>query len=213
MKTEANWAIRAPSNHNRNRGLGKARRPELTPVGREVSGMIMRIGTAVLLLVVPCVVNAATYYVDTNGTSAPGCENAIGCGAAACSTVLALAQPLNGMTPDSPAAADKKPCPGAWVRQYEYSPGKPGRVFASTYGASEDIVNDDYRRMLVNACFWAAGLEDQITPTANIDFVGSYNPVTFSFGGNRKQVKPSDLAGWESPIMSKDKPTTSPQKK
>ncbi|MFQ5434161.1 MAG: hypothetical protein ACE5FD_04725, partial [Anaerolineae bacterium] len=34
------------------------------------------------------------------------------------SQVLALAQPLNGMTPDSPIAADKKPCPGAWVRSY-----------------------------------------------------------------------------------------------
>ncbi|MEX2026149.1 MAG: hypothetical protein WEH44_02595, partial [Pirellulaceae bacterium] len=30
--------------------------------------------------------------------------------------VLALAQPLEGMTADSPAAKDKLPCPGVWVR-------------------------------------------------------------------------------------------------
>lgn len=122
------------------------------------------------------------------------------------SEILAMAQPLNGMTQDSPVAEDKKPCPGAWVRTYKNSAGEEGRVFTTTYGASEDILNDGFRRMLVNACFWAAGLEKNIQPDAAIDFVGPYHPVTFRFGGYRRNVKPADLAGWDTPIMSPDKP-------
>ncbi len=121
--------------------------------------------------------------------------------------ILAYAQPLQAMTPDSPAAPDKKPCPGAWIRYYESESGRKAPVFTTTYGASEDILNDDFRRMLINACFWAAGLEKEITPNKCISFVGPYHPVTFSFGGYRKQVKPEDLAGWNTPIMSPKKST------
>ncbi len=117
------------------------------------------------------------------------------------SKVLALAQPLDGMTPDSPPAKDKKPCPGAWVRSYQNAKGDSGRVFTTTYGASEDILNDGFRRLLVNACFWACGLEDKIKADAAIGFVGPYQPVTFGFNGYRRGVKPSDLQGWDSPIL------------
>ncbi|MGL5093961.1 MAG: ThuA domain-containing protein, partial [Planctomycetia bacterium] len=88
------------------------------------------------------------------------------------SEVLALAQPLAGMTADSPAAEGKKPCPGAWVRKYKNADGKTGRVFTTTYGASEDVLNDDFRRLLVNACFWGGGLEAEITPGLAVEFVG-----------------------------------------
>lgn len=117
------------------------------------------------------------------------------------SQVLAMAQPLDGMQPDSPVAKDKKPCPGVWVRTYESKSGNQGRVFTTTYGASEDILNDGFRRMLVNACVWAAGLEDKITPNLATEFVGPYQPVTFRFNGYRQGVKPQDLAGWETPIL------------
>ncbi|MEZ6067511.1 MAG: GDSL-type esterase/lipase family protein [Planctomycetaceae bacterium] len=117
------------------------------------------------------------------------------------SIVLANAQPLQGMTADSPPAAGKDPCPGAWVRSYTGKDGRQGRVFTSTYGASEDLLDSDYRRMLVNACFWGAGMEAKITPELPIDFVGPYQPTTFRFDGHVKGVKPADLAGWEAPIL------------
>lgn len=122
------------------------------------------------------------------------------------SVVLAQAQPLQGMKPDSPPAADKQPCPGAWIRTYTGASGNEDRVFTTTYGASEDLRNDGFRRMLINGCLWAIGLEDQITPELNISFVGPYNPSPFQFGGARQSVKPSDLAGWVSPIMDTHKP-------
>ncbi len=127
-------------------------------------------------------------------------------------TVLALAQPLDGMTSDAPAAPDKSPCPGAWIRHYTGSDGKTGRVFTTTYGASEDLVNLDFRRMLVNACLWAAHLEEQITPDLNIDFVGAFQPATYRFGGHRRGIKPADLADLNSPIMSTTKPIVAPPK-
>ncbi len=123
------------------------------------------------------------------------------------STILAQAQPLQGMTQNSPPVEGKKPCPGAWVREYTGKSGNKGRVFTTTYGASEDILNDDFRRMLVNACLWTMGMENQIQADQNITFVGPYHPVTFSFGGYRRGAKPLDMAGWETPIMNPKQPT------
>lgn len=116
------------------------------------------------------------------------------------STVLALGQILDGMTPDSPAARDKQEQPVAWYRAYTGASGKSGRVFTTTHGASEDLLNDGFRRMAVNACLWGAGLEASIRPASDISFVGPFNPSTYSFGGFVKGLKPSDMAGWDSPI-------------
>ena len=80
------------------------------------------------------------------------------------SQVLATGQILDGMTPDSPPAPDKKEQPVVWVRTYQTSSGKSGRVFTTTHGASEDLLNDGFRRMLVNASLWGAGLEAAIRP-------------------------------------------------
>ena len=107
------------------------------------------------------------------------------------------------MTPDAPPAADKQQMPVAWVRTYTGASGKTGRVFTTTHGASEDLLNDGFRRMSVNAILWAAGLEAAIRPDSDISFVGPYQPTTYSFGGYVKGVKPSDLAGWDSPILPK----------
>jgi len=117
------------------------------------------------------------------------------------STVLARGQVLNGMTPDSPADTSKKELPVAWIRNYKLDSGASGRVFTTTHGASEDILNEGFRRMLVNACFWTMGMEKQIQPASNVDFVGPYKPTTFNFDGYKANVKPSDLSGWNSLIM------------
>jgi type 1 glutamine amidotransferase len=116
------------------------------------------------------------------------------------SQVLALGQILDGMTPESPAARDKKELPVAWYRTYRGASGKSGRVFTTTHGASEDLLNEGFRRMVVNAILWGAGLEKSIEPDSDISFVGPYKPSTFSFGGYVKGVKPADLARWDSPI-------------
>lgn len=118
-------------------------------------------------------------------------------------TVLTKSQPLNGMTKGSPVDESKAPSPSTWTRTYQSKDGKSHRVFHSTQGASQDLLDPNYRRLIINGIFWAAGLENEIKPDAKIDFVGSYNPTRFGFGGEVKGVKPTDLADINSPIMPK----------
>ncbi|MCB9952377.1 MAG: ThuA domain-containing protein [Planctomycetaceae bacterium] len=114
--------------------------------------------------------------------------------------ILTTAQPLNGMTPESPADETKPPMPSEWTRTYTSKSGKTGRVFTSLYGTPEDILNDGYRRLLVNGCFWAMGLEDSIKPDANIAFVGPFEPNTFGNATYAHGIKPAAYAGFDSPI-------------
>jgi type 1 glutamine amidotransferase len=119
------------------------------------------------------------------------------------SQVLAIGQILNGMSPDAPPAAEKKELPVAWVRTYQGASGRSGRVFTTTHGASEDLLNEGFRRMLVNAALWAVGLEDRIQPSGDVRFVGPFVPSPFNFNGFVKQQKPADMAGWDTAIPSR----------
>ena len=121
------------------------------------------------------------------------------------SEVLAMALPLSGMEPSSPVDPTKKSMPGAWVRTYQSASGKAGRVFTSTYGASGDLMNEGFRRMVVNACFWAIGLEKMIRPNADIKFVGPLRPTWHGETKRAAVVTPEDLAGWDSPIWPEPK--------
>ncbi len=123
------------------------------------------------------------------------------------SVILARGQILNGMAAGDPPAGDKKVLPVAWVRTYQ---GDKGRVFTTTHGASEDLLNDGFRRMLVNAHLWCLGLEGEIKADNPIAFVGPYHPTTFNFDGQRKGVKPADLAGWDSAIGDPAAPPAKP---
>ena len=119
------------------------------------------------------------------------------------SVILARGQILNGMTPDSPPNPDKEQMPVAWVRSYTSASGKTGRVFTTTHGASEDLLNEGFRRMTVNGVLWALGMEKGITANLNVALVGPYEPTTFNFKGFVKGVKPSEMAGWDTPIPPK----------
>ena len=112
-----------------------------------------------------------------------------------------MAQPLSGMTPDSPDDGTKKPMAAAWVRTYNSESGKEGRVFTSVYGGSGDLENEGFRRMLVNACFWTIGLEAAIKPDLNTSLVGPYRPTWMGVNRRSPNVKPEDLRGWDSPIL------------
>lgn len=119
------------------------------------------------------------------------------------SHVLAMGQILDGMTPDAPPAAGKQQMPVAWVREYHRSNGRSGRVFTTTHGASEDLLNEGFRRMVVNACLWATGLDAGIRPTDDVSLVGPYHPSTFKFEGFVRGVRPADMAGWDAPIPAR----------
>lgn len=122
------------------------------------------------------------------------------------SEVLARGIILNGMEKDSPVDTSKNLLPVVWVRDYESASSNVARILTTTQGASEDIVNEGFRRLLVNGHLWALGMEDEIKEDNPVDFVGPYHPSTFNFEGYRRGVKPSDLAGWDTPIMNPELP-------
>jgi len=115
-------------------------------------------------------------------------------------TILTMAQPLDGMTPDSPPSITQPPMPSEWTRTYRSDSGKEARVFTSLYGTPEDLINEGYRRLMVNGILWALGLESSITPEMNVAFVGPFNPNTFGNQMHARGIKPEAYAGFESPI-------------
>ncbi len=118
-------------------------------------------------------------------------------------TVLVNSQPLQSMDPHAEVDTTKPANPSAWTRTYQAKDGSEHRVFHSTQGASQDFLDESYRRLVINGVLWAVGLEEQITADLEIGFVGPYQPNTFANYGHALHVKPQDLAGFESPIMPK----------
>jgi hypothetical protein len=109
---------------------------------------------------------------------------------------LVLGQVLEGMKPtDAPVAGKKNDplMPVAWVKSYTGEKGKAARVFTTTMGASQDLQAEGTRRLLVNACYWALGMDERIPAESKVDVVGEYKPLPFRGNGFRKGVKPADL--------------------
>jgi len=110
---------------------------------------------------------------------------------------LVLGQVLAGMNPSDPPVTGSKNdpmMPVAWVRTYEITPGKKGRVFTTTMGAAVDFKSEGLRRLVVNAAYWCVGLEDRIPEKANVDFVGPYEPNYFGYNNYKKGLRPADFA-------------------
>lgn len=116
------------------------------------------------------------------------------------STVVMRGSVVAGMTRDDPDAAGSKedsrgvarglnepPMPVAWVR--EPVPGQ--RVFTTTMGAATDLLDEGFRRLLVNAAYWGSGLP--VPARADVGLIGAYDPSPFGFGGWRKGLRPSDF--------------------
>ena len=108
---------------------------------------------------------------------------------------LVMGQVLTGMKKDSlPLEGPKNSpmMPVAWVKTYKAG-DKAGRVFTTTMGASQDLLSEGMRRILVNAVYWTLGLEDKIDANSKVDIVGKFEPKPFRNDGYVKNVKPADL--------------------
>ena len=112
-------------------------------------------------------------------------------------TPLVLGQVVEGMKPTDPPAVGQKNepmMPVAWTKSYTGTAGKAARIFTTTMGAATDLESEGTRRMLVNATYWAVGLEDKIAPKSNVDLVGEFKPTRFGFNGYVKGIKPEQRA-------------------
>jgi hypothetical protein len=114
-------------------------------------------------------------------------------------TVVVEGEVVAGMRADDPPAAGARAdshgvqrllneprTPVAWVR--EPRPGQ--RVFTTTMGSATDLLDGEFRRLLVNAAYWACGLS--VPERASAGLWGTYQPSPFGFGGWRKGLRPAD---------------------
>jgi hypothetical protein len=106
---------------------------------------------------------------------------------------LVMGQVLSGMNPSDPPNPAKKQLPVAWTRTYTGAKGRPARVFTTTMGHAGDLRNEGVRRMLVNACYWALGMESKIPAQSKADIVGTYEPNPIHMKKHKPGLKPADL--------------------
>ena len=100
---------------------------------------------------------------------------------------------MNAKDPAVPGAVNDPMMPIAWIKTYTGNSGQKARVFTTTLGTSQDLLVEADRRLLVNACYWALGLEREIKPNANVGLVGEYHPHPFGFGDYVKGIAPANL--------------------
>lgn len=106
---------------------------------------------------------------------------------------LILGEVIDTMTKDGKKVEGKKNdpmMPVAWVKTFTGKSGKTARVFTTTMGAAEDLVSEGTRRMLVNAAYWAVGLEDKIPAESDVAIVGEFKPHHFGNDKFTKHAKP-----------------------
>lgn len=111
--------------------------------------------------------------------------------------VLVWGQVLAGMKPEDPPVAGPKNSPMmplVWIRNYTGENGRTAKVLTTTMGAAVDLENEGLRRLLINAAYWAVGLEKKIPRRANAVCVGEYQPSWFGYGKFKPGRKPRDLA-------------------
>lgn len=97
---------------------------------------------------------------------------------------LVLGEVTTTLEPDSPPVSGRKNdpmMPVAWTKSYQLPDGKKGKAFSTTMGASEDLLYDGTRRMIINGAYWALDMADKINPNSSVDIVGEYQPSRFKF--------------------------------
>lgn len=95
--------------------------------------------------------------------------------------------------------------PFAWVHEYTRPNGEgKGKSFCTTGGASVDLVNEDLRRMIVNAALYLTGRE--VPAKADVAYVDPFYPSFYGFINEpgywkNANLKPQDFGLGKSPHM------------
>jgi len=109
------------------------------------------------------------------------------------SKVLMLGEVVAGMSPEDPAVEGEKNdpmMPVAWTRTYVAPNGTAGRAFTTTMGSARDLLDENLRRLLVNASYHL--LDMDVPSEADVDLVGSYDPSPRGFEEFEENQRPSD---------------------
>lgn len=91
----------------------------------------------------------------------------------------------------------------AWLFNYTAPDGRTqGKSFCTTMGAAVDFVDEDLRRLIVNAAYHLTGLE--VPAKADVAFIDPFNPTMYGFIKDanffkERNLKPGDFATGKSP--------------
>ncbi len=69
--------------------------------------------------------------------------------------------------------------PVAWIKSYQLPGGSSGTAFTSTMGASVDLLDEDVRRLFVNATYHLLDME--VPQKAAVELVGDFDPSPYAF--------------------------------
>jgi len=101
--------------------------------------------------------------------------------------------------------------PLAWLHEYQRpNENGTGQAFCTTAGASVDLLNEDLRRLLVNAAYQLTGRK--VLPKANVEFVDPFYPSFYGFINDKTywktaNMKPEDYGWGKTPHMPDPKGT------
>ncbi len=96
-------------------------------------------------------------------------------------TALVYGQPLLGREQGGESNPKKEPLPIAWIKNWRTSGGQTARVFHSTMASGKDLENAGTPTTHCNASYWCVGLEERISATSSVDYVGEYKPLASGF--------------------------------
>ncbi len=69
--------------------------------------------------------------------------------------------------------------PIAWIKSYQLPDGSSGNAFTSTIGSSADLLDEEVRRLFINATYYL--LDMDVPEKAQVEIVGAYNPSPYAF--------------------------------
>jgi hypothetical protein len=130
-------------------------------------------------------------------------------------TILLRAAVTESLDPQSKKVSGKQNDPMqpfAWLHGYVSPSGTKGQSFCTTAGASVDLVDEDLRRLLVNAAYFLTG--KTVPEKADVGYVDPFYPTFYGFvrepGYYEKlDLQADDFALGKSP--SRNDPQGSPQ--
>lgn len=123
-------------------------------------------------------------------------------------TILMRGAVTETLDPESENVEGKKNdpmMPLAWLHPYTAPDGTTkGTSFATTAGASVDLVSEDLRRMIVNAAYFLTDLD--VPEEAKVDYVDPYYPTFYGFINDDtywpgQDLQPEDFGLGKSPDL------------
>ncbi|MEM1119035.1 MAG: hypothetical protein AAGJ18_01215 [Bacteroidota bacterium] len=69
--------------------------------------------------------------------------------------------------------------PIAWLKNYQIPNGQAGTSFTTTIGSASDMLDEEVRRLMVNATYHLLAMD--VPEKADVSIVGSYNPSPYQF--------------------------------